>query len=223
VGTGPARHALARIQQSVADLPKAQGIPSLRGMEGAAARESFTALRHLLRQEGFASTTRQPGLKPDPFNALLDFGYTQLFLRIETLLHARGLNPWLGILHDEANPYPSLVCDLQEPFRARVDRWVVKTINRREITLDQFESSNDGSQTTWRIGRDAWHALIESFAREELIGLAHETHAWIDQLAAQVRVVKDWAVAGSFWSSYTSPAAPAHEDHDDDFQDAESS
>jgi CRISPR-associated endonuclease Cas1 len=222
VGTGPARHALARIEKSVADLPNATDIPSLRGMEGAAARESFTALRHLLRQEGFASATRQPGVKPDAFNALLDFGYTQLFLRIETLLHARGLNPWLGILHDEANPYPSLVCDLQEPFRARVDRWVVKTINRREISLNQFEPSHDGCEPTWKLGRDAWHILIESFAREELLGLAHETHAWIDQLAAQVRVVQEWAVAGSSWASYTSPAQPPRSTDESEPQETES-
>ncbi len=208
VGTDPCRRAVAFLERSLTQLDSAEDIPSLRGHEGFAARETFAALRPLLRQEGFANTTRQPGRKPDPFNALLDFGYTQLFLRIETLLHSRGLNPWLGILHDDANPYPSLVCDLQEPFRARVDRWAVKVVNRREINLAHFEPSNSGPNPVWKINRQGWPLLIESFAREELIGLAHETHAWIDQLAAQVRVVQDWARTDSPWSSYTSPSRP---------------
>lgn len=208
VGTEPCRSALRALHQTIDRLPQAPDVASLRGMEGHAASETFPALRHLLRQEGFAAATRQPGRKPDPFNCLLDFGYTQLFLRLETLLHARGLNPWLGILHDHANHYPSFVCDLQEPFRARVDRWAVKSVNRREITLEHFESVDAPSGTAWKLTRQGWQILIESFAREELVGLAHETHAWIDQLAAQVRVVQDWVITGSPWASYTSPSRP---------------
>jgi CRISPR-associated endonuclease Cas1 len=225
VGTQPCRDAVQSLHQALDRLPTAADIPSLRGFEGFAAHETFPALRQLLRQPDFATTTRQPGRKPDPFNALLDFGYTQLFVRIETLLHARGLNPWLGILHDEANNYPSLVCDLQEPFRARVDRWAVKTINRREVTLEHFEPTETRDGTTWKVNRKGWPILIESFAREELLGLAHETHAWIDQLAAQVRVVQDWAVTGTPWASYTSPTRPPSappEPTDPDDSDGES-
>lgn len=144
---------------------------------------------------GFASAARTPHLKPDALNAVLDFSYWLLFTRVNVLLRARGLNPYLGFLHSAQDHYESLVYDLVEPFRARVDRMVLLALHRREVQLQQLTPPQDGAPG-WRLGREAMGALAEAFERELATQRAGDPGSWLELLIAQVRLVESWACDG---------------------------
>lgn len=111
-----AESAIAALEQRLA---YASSLDKVRGLEGAAAREYFRALKALLPPEwNFPGRRRSP--PGDPFNVLLSYGYGVLFNTLHTIIERRGLNPWLGTLHAANGRHPALVSDLMEEFRAPI-------------------------------------------------------------------------------------------------------
>jgi CRISPR-associated protein Cas1 len=130
-----------------------------------------------------------PREKPDRWNVLLDFGYTRLFARLNVLLCVRGLNPYLGFLHSPANNYESLVCDLQEPFRARCDRWVLRLVNLRQARSEDFESDTRGGL---RLTREATRRLLQAWEQEMDTRWGGDAGTLEQLLHAQVEAVREW-------------------------------
>lgn len=136
----PARNALE-------SLAEAKSIEQIRGVEGGFAAVYFRYFPGLLiRTFGFKGRTRRP--PRDPVNALLSFGYTLLFLNIFTLLEAKGLDPYLGYLHDLRYSHPALASDFIEPMRFVIDQTVVDMINREMVTEKNFEKREEGVTMT---------------------------------------------------------------------------
>ncbi len=173
-------------------LTEAHTLDAIRGVEGLAARDVF---RHLNDRapEAFRSRARVPGEQPDRWNLLLDFAYSLLFQRLNTLVRLRGLDPYLGFLHSPQARYESLVCDLQEPFRSRCDRFLLKLVNRGQVTADDFvQDPLTGPDLT----AHAAGAFIELFAAELDTRLAHDAVTWGQALEAQVLALERWVQNG---------------------------
>lgn len=121
----------------------ASSIDRARGFEGAAMACYFSAMPALCRGElTTSSRSRRP--PQDAINAALSFGYSLLVNELTSTLHARGLDPALGILHPPTDGRPSLALDLVEPLRhAIVDRLVLRAANRRELVPTDFEPFTD--------------------------------------------------------------------------------
>ena len=118
-------------------------VEALGGLEGRGAAVYFASVRETLPEEwGFAGRRTQP--PPDPFNALLSFGYTLLYQHLSTALVITGLNPRIGLFHMERGNYNALACDMQEEFRHVVDAQAWAMVNRREIKPADFYASEDG-------------------------------------------------------------------------------
>jgi CRISPR-associated protein Cas1 len=114
---------LQKADQQLADLvhrlPTTLTLDQVRGIEGQGAHVFFTAVKQLIPScWGFSGRQRRP--PADPFNLLISYGYGILFNTIMTLVHRRGLNPYLGALHALRPGHPALVSDLMEEFRAPV-------------------------------------------------------------------------------------------------------
>jgi CRISPR/Cas system-associated endonuclease Cas1 len=111
----------------------------LRGFEGQGAALYFGQLGKLIRNPAFHFTGRTRRPPRDPVNALLSFGYAVWGSIAETEVYRRGLDPMLGFLHQPAYGRPSLMLDLLEEFRPRIDTLVLRVINRRQLGEDDFE------------------------------------------------------------------------------------
>ncbi len=196
------RRLAALLHERLAALSAAESPEALRGVEGAAARAVFAAVNSLLHVPEFRSAARVPHAKPDRWNALLDFGYTQLFTHLNVLTRNEGLNPYLGFLHSPDDRFESLVADLQEPFRPRVDRWAVRSVNLGAVTAEDFEPHPRGGG--WRLRFAAYPKLLESFATELDRRYADEPGTLLELLTGQVLLVRSWAEEGAplrFWSA----------------------
>jgi len=148
VGAEPAlRTASARLAAILESLPKANTLDVLRGNEGEAAATYFSVFHHLIRADGgdftFDGRNRRP--PRDPVNALLSFLYALVRIECQAALEGVGLDPQIGFLHAVRPGRPSLALDLMEELRPLIaDRLALTLINRKQVTLSDFEQRPGG-------------------------------------------------------------------------------
>lgn len=111
---------------------------TLLGLEGVSARLYFSRIFNNTEWNG-----RQPRVKADITNLLLDIGYTKLFNLVEALLNLYGFDLYVGVLHQEFYQRKSLVCDLVEPFRPLIDQRIRKAYQLKQIHPDDFYFSKN--------------------------------------------------------------------------------
>ena len=115
------------------------------GIEGVAAKVYFKRLFHDLEWNG-----RQPRVKRDKINLLLDIGYTVLFNYIEGILNIYGFDIYKGNLHQEFYKRKSLVCDIVEPFRPIIDYKIRKMMKLNQINNYNFYIENLQYRLDWK-------------------------------------------------------------------------
>lgn len=140
------RAGLLRAAEIVADtrakLAGADTLERLRGLEGGAASAYFGALPALFPPSlGFAGRERRP--PRDPVNALLSLTYTLAHWEWVRECEVIGLDPLVGFYHEVDYGRESLACDLLEPFRPTVDRWVWEVFRTRQFEGRDFSSDTD--------------------------------------------------------------------------------
>lgn len=92
-------------------------------------------------------------------NVCLSLGYTLLHHEAVRALVSRGLDPTLGIYHDITPGRESLACDLAEPLRPAIDRFVLRMFEGNHLTANLF--STRGSAC--RMGKDGRKVFYRSF------------------------------------------------------------
>lgn len=115
---------------------------SLRGFEGGASASYFSALITMFPPSlEFTGRNRRPPL--DPVNAMLSLCYTMLHYEILREIEVIGLDPTIGFYHQFEYGRESLACDLVEPYRADVDRFVWRIFRERMFTARDFAMDDE--------------------------------------------------------------------------------
>lgn len=123
----------SRLEGYQQKLPELTTLKSVLGIEGVASKEYFQQLFSELEWRG-----RQPRIKANPINSLLDHGYTLLFCFIEALLNCYGFDIYKGVYHQQFYMRKSLVCDLIEPFRPLIDYQIRRMYRLEQVDEDDF-------------------------------------------------------------------------------------
>jgi CRISPR-associated protein Cas1 len=159
----PLTDALATLAGIASGLNEAADIEAIRGAEGAAAAAHFRALASVFAPSlGFAGRNRRP--PRDPVNAALSLGYTLLHFDAVRACHVAGVDPLIGLYHRPAFGRESMACDLIEPLRPHLDRWVWDEFRSRTLREDHFAASASGCQLQ-KAGRARFYADYELAAR----------------------------------------------------------
>lgn len=110
----------------------------LRGFEGKGSAWYFGAFRRLLGAE-WRFDGRKFYPPPDPFNALLSFGYALLQKDVTGAMEIAGLDAYLGCFHALEYSRPSLALDLMEEFRPLiVDTAMLDIVLAGKLKPQQF-------------------------------------------------------------------------------------
>lgn len=125
--------AIKTIKQYVPKVDECKNLNEIMAYEGLSAKLYFKNHFNNVLWQG-----RQPRVKRDITNSVLDIGYTLLFAFIDSLLSAYGFDTYKGVMHRQFYMRKSLVCDLVEPFRPLIDIQVKKSINLKQIKEDDF-------------------------------------------------------------------------------------
>ena len=125
-----------------------EDLATLMGIEGTCAKIYFKEMFKEMNWQG-----RQPRVKRDITNLLLDIGYTILFNYIDAMLSIYGFDTYKGNLHQEFYGRKSLVCDLIEPFRVIIDKKVRKMHNLNQISEADFICSKGRYMVNYKSSR----------------------------------------------------------------------
>jgi len=141
----PSQAALDELARLARRARTAAEMPTLLGIEGAAARVHFSNFAGLLKQGAengemsFDFTTRNRRPPRDPVNALLSLAYAILVKDLTVTLLATGFDPYLGFYHQPRYGRPALALDLAEEFRPLIaESVVISAINNGEVRPDDF-------------------------------------------------------------------------------------
>lgn len=138
-------------------LPGIDDRQQLLGIEGTAARYFFAAYFQDYDWPG-----RKPRTKRDYINATLDIGYTLLFNFIECYLRMFGFDLYIGVYHTDWYKRKSLVCDMVEPFRCIIDRTIRTGINRKQISIHDYELKTNEYHLKRERNGDYYHLFFEA-------------------------------------------------------------
>ncbi|AEE87815.1 CRISPR-associated protein Cas1 [Francisella cf. novicida Fx1] len=126
-------------KQLIAELENTTSLAELMGIEGNVAKNFFKGFYgHLDSWQG-----RKPRIKQDPYNVVLDLGYSMLFNFVECFLRLFGFDLYKGFCHQTWYKRKSLVCDFVEPFRCIVDNQVRKSWNLGQFSVEDFGCKNE--------------------------------------------------------------------------------
>jgi CRISP-associated protein Cas1 len=93
---------------------------------------------------------REPRVKSDIPNFLMDMGYTYLFNIVDSLLRLYGFDTYKGIYHKLFFQRKSLACDIMEPFRCIIDKAILKAHNLGQIDPKDFDMKKDNITLDWK-------------------------------------------------------------------------
>lgn len=157
----------AGIEESMGKIDCLGSVESIRGIEGVAARRYFEGFGKMVLGE-FKFEGRKKHPSTDPVNALLSFGYTLIFNEISSLLDGLGFDPYLGYFHEVEYGRASLASDIQEEFRAAVDRFTLYLVNNRMLCENDFYANQkDGSVYLKREAMKKYFIEYEKYLNRE--------------------------------------------------------
>jgi CRISPR-associated protein Cas1 len=154
----PPEGPLLRLKRASQDALEADSLPSLLGIEGAAAALYFEHFSGMLKPRDeldfgtesatpawtFDFTTRNRRPPRDPVNALLSLAYSLLAKDCLIAAHATGFDPYLGFYHQPRFGRPALALDLMEEFRPLIaDSVVLTLLNNQMLTPGHFVQAGD--------------------------------------------------------------------------------
>ena len=153
----------------------AGNLEALRGYEGKAAAFYFDAVRSLLAP-GWGFTRREYYPPPDPFNALLSFGYSLLQKDVFAAVNRVGFDPYLGFFHELEYGRPSLALDLMEEWRpVVVDALALELVNRGRLRPEQFERTGSVKRPV-QLGEAGVELVLRAYG-ERLEGVVYHPDA----------------------------------------------
>lgn len=141
-------------------------LETLRGLEGGASASYFSAYTELFPESlEFEKRNRRP--PEDPVNAMLSLCYTMLHYEMVREIEVIGLDPTIGFYHQFEYGRESLACDLVEPYRPDVDRFVYEIFRRREFTARDFAEDDERPGCYLKKGsRKRFYPLYEEWAKD---------------------------------------------------------
>jgi CRISPR-associated endonuclease Cas1 len=154
-----AAHAIVSARSS---LEKAQSSNEIRLCESQAARAYWFAWRSVTAQfpkadlnripnhwltfgSRISPLTASPRLAVNPPNAMLNYLYAVLEAEARLALAALGLDPGIGVLHNDTRTRDSLASDLMEPIRPKVDAFLFEWFSRTPLRREWFFEQRDGN------------------------------------------------------------------------------
>lgn len=167
---------LQRASQSIGEMQQASvqagDADTLRGYEGRAGASYFEGFKAWL-PANWKFTGRHYFPAPDPFNALLSFGYALLQKDCSAAIQLVGLDSYLGCFHALAYDRPSLTLDLMEEFRPLVvDRTMLGLVRAGVIKPGDFTATNRKERPV-ELGEALMPKVIEAYEQRLSSALVH--------------------------------------------------
>lgn len=102
------------------------------------------------------------------------------------IIHAQGLDPMIGFLHQPSHGRASLACDLIEPLRPRIEIHLLRALSEQRLRINDFDNQPNGCRLN-KHGRIRFYGLWESRAVAIRRYLRLAVHQLLRELCASSR------------------------------------
>lgn len=129
----------------------------------------YQSFNHIIDQPGFEFNKRTKRPPMDAINALISFGNTLLYNRIQQVIWHTSLDSRIGVFHAANRRHCSLNLDFADIYKPIiVDRVIFKLINRCQIKDSSFITREDGSVYLNDDGKRLFISEFETKIRDKL-------------------------------------------------------
>lgn len=119
---------------STSDVNEAMGVE-------ATARKAYYSTFDAILPDEFRLGRREYNPPPNEVNSLVSFGNSLVYANCVSAIRATALDPTISYLHEPGERRYSLSLDLADLFKpVLADRVLFRLVNRKQITLDDFET-----------------------------------------------------------------------------------
>ncbi len=123
-------------------------IQELRGVEATARKAYYRCFDDILR-DPFELTRREFNPPSNEANALVSFLNAMVYTTCVSAIRKTALDPTIGYVHEPGDRRFTLSLDIADIFKPILaDRVLFRLVNRRQLTIDDFESELDGCLLT---------------------------------------------------------------------------
>lgn len=139
---------------STSDVNEAMGVE-------ATARKAYYSTFDAILPDEFRLGRREYNPPPNEVNSLVSFGNSLVYANCVSAIRATALDPTISYLHEPGERRYSLSLDLADLFKpVLADRVLFRLVNRKQITLDDFETEL-GSCLLSERGRETYAKAFE--------------------------------------------------------------
>ena len=129
---------IVQVQQLKDELPNAENISHLMGLEGNARQAYYESFGAIVETYEWNGRRKRP--PADELNAMISFGNSLCYTVCLDANYNSQLNPTLSYLHEPGTRRFSLALDISEIFKPiLVDRLIFRLCNRREVRAEHFD------------------------------------------------------------------------------------
>ncbi len=131
---------IERIEQLMLQLPTAEDIPTLMGLEGNIRISYYDAFEAIINDFSMGNRTKQP--PGNEVNAMVSFVNTLCYTLCLDMIYHTQLNPTISFLHQPGERRYSLALDLAEVFKPLLaDRLIFAMMNKKQIQASDFDTN----------------------------------------------------------------------------------
>ncbi len=131
---------ITRIEKYMEEVPFAEDVPQLMGLEGNI-RQSYYAAFPTILGDSYDFEKRVKNPPDNAVNALISFGNAMVYTTCLTEIYRTQLSPLISFLHEPGDRRYSLALDLAEIFKPLLaDRVIFTCLNQGRIKHSDFES-----------------------------------------------------------------------------------
>ena len=168
---GAVSELLDKLDTSIDEVYSLEEKEAIMGVEGNCAKAYFSIFDRMIIQQKedfrLSMRTKRPPL--DRTNALLSFMYTILTNDYASALESVGLDSYVGFYHELRPGRCSLACDLVEELRCVAERFVLTSINLKQINAEDFETQSSGAVLLTKDGRKKLLTLWQEKKRTDIV------------------------------------------------------
>lgn len=172
-------------------------------LEEARCRQAYYQIFNLIiEQPGFTyeKRTRRPPL--DPVNAMISFGNTLLYNRIQQMIWRTSLDSRIGVFHAANRRHYSLNLDFADIYKPIiVDRVIFKLINRCQIRQESFVTMEDGAVYLNEEGKRLFIREFEGKLRDK-ITIKEKTYTYEQVIENDIRAYVRHLIDGEDYKPY---------------------
>lgn len=137
---------IIKMKENIERVKSGTTVEQVRGYEGVGSKYYFSIFKYNILQDWAIFNGRSMNPPEDNVNAVMSFIYTMISYRVDAMIEAEGLDPYVGYLHSLEYGRKSLIFDLMEEYRTPIaDTLTTSMINLGILNENDFEYHNFSS------------------------------------------------------------------------------